>query len=306
MQISVIIPTYNRAQLLLKTLDSVFAQTKPAHEVIVVDDGSTDHTRQAVAQFPHPVIYQYQENAHLGAARNTGQRLATGEALLFLDSDDLLAPLALERMAQALDARPEAALVYCASQFIDADGNLSAAPFGHPFLEGDVWEQLIAGNFIRSAGSVLIRRSALEKVGPWVTRELLRSNEDWEMWLRLSEVGPLVHVPEPLFLYRLHTSMSSDETAMYHWALAVLEMQIARHASDSRRLSVLAKAYDTFHEATAFRWKQAMQSDCRSGKWKSAFSRTLYLLRLRARHQKTLQILEPHRKSDAVPAMAES
>ncbi|MBC8135451.1 MAG: glycosyltransferase [Fibrella sp.] len=304
MKISVIIPTYNRAELLRKTLDSVLSQTKPADEVIVVDDGSTDETRQAVARYRHPVMYHYQKNAHLGAARNTGQRLATGEALLFLDSDDLLTPHALERLTEALQARPDVALAYCACRFIDAEGNPSDAPFAHPFFEGDVWERLVAGNFIRSAGSVLIRSSSLEKIGPWVTREQLRSNEDWEMWLRLSETGPFVHLPEPLFLYRVHASMSSDETAMYHWAFTVLEMQIARHADHPNRLSVLAKAYDTFHEATAFRWKQAMRNDWVAGKWKSAFRRALYLLRLRSRHRHNLRVLSPHRNV-VVPTVVE-
>ncbi len=302
MQISVIIPTFNRAALLLQTLDSVFAQTRPAHEVIVVDDGSTDDTREAVARGGYPVVYHFQENAHLGAARNAGQRLATGDGLLFLDSDDLLAPRALDCLGVALAARPDAALAYCASRFIDAGGNPTEAPFAHPFYEGDVWARLVAGNFIRTAGSVLIRRSALEKVGPWVTRERLRSNEDWEMWLRLAETGPFVHLPEPLFSYRVHASMSSDETAMYHWALTVLEMQISRHARDPDRLAVLARAYDTFHEATVFRWKQAARADWAARKWASAWDRVLYLFRLGVRHRQTLRVLSPHRNPGTATA----
>ena len=297
MRISIIIPTYNRADLLVKTVRSAFAQTRPPDEIIVVDDGSTDHTRRVVAAYGQTVRYHFQENAHLGAARNAGQRLATGDALLFLDSDDLLMPLALERLEARLDSQANVVLAYCRSAYIDANDNAMAAPFEHPHCEGDVWERLVMGNFIRTAGTALIRRSALEAVGAWTTRERLRSNEDWEMWLRLADIGPFSFVDDALLAYRLHASMSSDEPAMYHWALVVLEMQIERHASAPERLTVLAAAYDSFYTGMASRWKEALRKDWHARDIRGVCRRVLYLLRLRERNGRNQRLLAGFRHS---------
>ena len=93
-RVSVIIPAYNRADLIEETLDSVFAQTYRDYEIIVVDDGSTDDTRAVLAPLAAAgkLRYTYQENAGLPAARNTGIRMAAGQYVAFLDSDDLFTP----------------------------------------------------------------------------------------------------------------------------------------------------------------------------------------------------------------------
>ncbi len=245
-QIGVIIPTYNRAALLRETLESVLAQTRPPDAVIVVDDGGTDDTRAVVAAFKDERIrYHWQENAYLGAARNTGQRLAgSTDLLLFLDSDDRLLPCALERLEAALAAHPDAALAYGRSQVIDAAGKIVQRTWGKKDYQGDIWDRLIETNFLPSAGCALIRRAHLDQTEPWDTT--LRGVEDWDMWLRLAEKGaPFVRVSgnAPLFEYRTHADgMSRDEKAMHASVLAVYRKHSERNAERHPVRAVRTKA----------------------------------------------------------------
>jgi glycosyltransferase involved in cell wall biosynthesis len=163
--ISVIIPTYNRAHLISATLDSVLAQTRPADEIWVVDDGSTDDTQAIVTAYAdahkNQVRYQRQENAGPSAARNHGMRLTTGKSICFLDSDDLLHPRALERLEASLETELTAALAYSRAEMLSPEGTpLGPWEPGGGYHHGDVWEYLLRDNFIRSPGAALIRRLA--------------------------------------------------------------------------------------------------------------------------------------------------
>jgi glycosyltransferase involved in cell wall biosynthesis len=142
-RISVIIPTYNRAALLREAIESVLAQTRAADEIIVVDDGSTDDTRATVAdreQRDGRVRYVWQPNAFQSAARNNGVRHATGDLLLFLDSDDRLLPDALGRLEAAIAARPDAALAYGRARLIDTSGALVRDRWEQEDHDGHVWD----------------------------------------------------------------------------------------------------------------------------------------------------------------------
>ena len=108
--VSIIIPTFNRAHLIVETLDSVLAQTYSNWECIVVDDGSTDGTREMLEAFPQ-VIYHYQSNAGVCTARNKGAEIATGDWLIFLDSDDELLPSALADFSKAIGEKPSASIL---------------------------------------------------------------------------------------------------------------------------------------------------------------------------------------------------
>lgn len=254
MKISVVIPTYNRAEMLRRTLNSVLAQTRPADEVIVVDDGSTDNTREVVESFGPGVKYVYQENAHLSAARNTGQKHATGDALLFLDSDDLLEPEALALLEQRLEEEPDAALAYCLIQFIDLQDNPLPTVRDNEQVQGEVWEAAIRGNFIGSPGCVLIRRAHLEAAGPWDTS--LRACEDWDMYLRLSENAPFARVDRVLFLYRRHgENMSGDMRLLERMMEKVMRGYLARlERADPSRLPEAAAAYRRLRRRHRLRW----------------------------------------------------
>lgn len=120
--VSVIIPTYNRANYIAAAIDSVLAQTYTDYEIIVVDDGSTDDTEARVRAFGNRVEYIWTENGGTGHARNVGMRAARGRYLTFLDSDDLLYPYALEVETRILDRHPEVGFVVAESSGFDDDG----------------------------------------------------------------------------------------------------------------------------------------------------------------------------------------
>jgi glycosyltransferase involved in cell wall biosynthesis len=237
----VIIPTHNRVALLGETLRSVLAQTRAADEIIVVDDGSTDDTRRLVEILGATVRYHFQENSGLATARSQGMALSNGDAVCFLDSDDLLLPGALATLERALVANPNAVLAYCRSQTIDKNGKLIEALWWKEDHYGDVWKHLIDGNFIRSPGCALIRGRALKQIESWDAR-LLRV-EDWDLWVRLAEEAPFVRVEEALFQYRVHgQNMSRDVFRMHCQTLRLLRKHRRRNRNNPERLAYIRAA----------------------------------------------------------------
>jgi len=207
--VSVIIPTYNRSKILRATLESVLAQTYPAIEVIVVDDGSTDDTAATVESYTGRVRYVKQANRGVEMARNKGIRVSSGDYLNFLDDDDLMMPTKIERQMEILDSQPQVGLVHCGYHYIDQDGNHMETTGRLP--EGDVRKQLVWGCFPWSGGP-LIRRECFDHIGEDEHRDWYG---DWGMWLRIALAGyPFACVQEPLGYYRMvQGSMTDDKVA---------------------------------------------------------------------------------------------
>ena len=254
-RISVVIPTYNRAVLLREALDSVLSQTRLADEIIVVDDGSTDDTRQTIENdyARRNVVYVYQANARQGAARNTGQARATGDLLLFLDADDRLHSHALDRLERTLDTRPDACLAYGRARVIGPEGQVTQRCWEKEDFEGIggvLWPRLIESNFICTPGCALLRRTLLEPVGRPTWDTALVGVEDWDLWLRLAETGaPFVRsADDPLLDYRVHAGASSqDQAARQQMVLRVYDKHLARPyvAHDPARRARVAVLRDT-------------------------------------------------------------
>ncbi len=185
--VSAIIPAYNYARYLPEAIASVLAQTHANLEVIVVDDGSTDETREVVARFTDPrVRYVWQQNAGLSAARNTGIREARFPFVAFLDADDLWLPAHLaEALAEFSQREPEFAVVACGSVRMDQDGvDLpTRLPAWKSAQEIPVAEIVTRTRFMPS--SAVARRAAFDSCGGFDTS--LRSSEDRDMWIRLGE-----------------------------------------------------------------------------------------------------------------------
>jgi len=207
--ISVVIPTYNRAPFLREVLDSVFAQRDcPPFEVVLVDDASTDDTAAVLAALPEPVeVVRLRRNGGVAAARQAGVARARGTLLAFHDSDDLMLPGRLARLADYLAEHPEVGAVV-------ADGETESetgAPQGRvvpPALATRLAGRRVGVREILRDGlpvylqSALIRRVVFEEAGG--IDATLDRHADLEMVSRLSLAAPLVFLNEPVFRYRLH------------------------------------------------------------------------------------------------------
>ena len=219
--VSVVIPTYGRAEYLLAALDSVLTQTRPAREVIVVDDGSPDDTGARVELLVREgrIRYVRRENGGMAVARNTGAALATSDYILFLDDDDLLAPNAVEWLVDEIQADP-------ALGFVFGDSILFSGPTPPTVVDVPTSSEpvdrtvFLLFNQIGSAGQVLIRRSAFEAIGGW--RDRYPGVQDWDLWLRLLARYPARRALRPAMAYRLHdNNMSRDIARMYQSSFGV-------------------------------------------------------------------------------------
>jgi len=199
--VTIVIPTYNRAALLRETLDSVSAQTFRDYEIVVVDDGSTDHTAQMIARRAEPIRYFRQRNEGASSARNHGLREARGSLVAFLDSDDLWLPEYLQACVELLSRRDEVAMVYCDFTCI---GQTGQPVNGHRKFQhdGDVIERLFASTFVHTS-CVTARRSVVLDAGGF--DESLPTNEDYDLWLRLALQHPFGLVPRVLCRRRTHS-----------------------------------------------------------------------------------------------------
>jgi glycosyltransferase involved in cell wall biosynthesis len=193
-QVSVVIPTYNRAADVKRALDSVLSQTFPVIEIIVVDDGSTDNTREVVADFGEHVRYIYKQNAGLSKARNTGIQAATCDWVAFLDSDDWWFPKKIQMQADAIKRNPEADLIYTSGWAVAVDGTRTLLQAADPTC---LWPGLRYSNLLTGGpSSVMIRRDVLLAVGGF--NESLVMSEDWELWVRLIQKHAFTFVSEPV------------------------------------------------------------------------------------------------------------
>jgi len=233
-RVAVVIPTYNYARFLGAALESVYAQTAPAAEIIVVDDGSSDDPAAVLAGHPG-VQFLRQRHAGLGAARNTGWRAATSEYVVFLDADDRLRPDALALNLEQFDRHPECGLVYGAFANLKlATGLAEPVEFETPGV--DPVAGFLRGNCIGMHGTVMYRREVLEELGGFDAR--LRACEDYDFYLRAVFRYPLACRSEVLADYVRHDhNMSLDAGMMLRAALRVLRRcePLAREKAEWRQ-----------------------------------------------------------------------
>ena len=179
---------------------SVLEQTRAVDEVIVVDDGSTDGTVEALARFGDGVRIVRQANRGVAAARNTGVESAGTTWVALLDADDWWLPQKTERMTSAVAQAPDAVLAY-AGRYIHDEATDRRTPAPLVRRSGRVYHPLLAQNFMPTS-SVLVRRDAYLEAGGM--DPTLVTCEDWDLWIRLARRHPVVCVPERLCVYRKH------------------------------------------------------------------------------------------------------
>lgn len=207
-KVSVIIPTFNRRDLVCETIDSVLGQTLHDSEIVVVDDGSTDGTREVLlSRFGQRIKYIYQENRGRSAARNRGVLESSGEYVLFLDSDDLLLSQSLELLSSYLDSHAEVGVVYSDGYYCDENGeNIAQISETRPPLRGEnMLETLVLNNVIVAPHSAMVRRSRLDGLGYPYFDEDLSGPEDADLWMRLANSGcAFEYLDELTCKYRMH------------------------------------------------------------------------------------------------------
>lgn len=247
--VSVIIPAYNGERFLRETIQSALEQTRPALEVIVVDDGSRDGTPALLAEFGTRIRAVRQVNQGVAAARNHGAELASGEFFAFLDADDVWEPRKLELQLARFHREPELGLVHCAVQEIDGEGR----PLGQrrEGMEGWVAPEMLLfrRSVVLGGGSgVLVPRSLFREAGGFDPR--LSTSADWDLYFRLARRRRVGFVPEVLLRYRLHGSnMHGNIHAMEHDMLLAYEKAFGEPDADLQRLR--ARAYGNLHMVLA-------------------------------------------------------
>jgi len=227
---SIVIPTYNRSGLLREALATVFAQQFTDYEVLIIDDGSTDDTRAVLAEYGERVRALSQPNQGQGVARNLGIQHATGEYVVFLDSDDLWFPWTLATYRQAISMYGGPALVMG-----------SHAPFEHPeelarvsqgAFRAHAFADYLASareTFVRTACVIAVRTEAVRRVGGFTDKRI--NSEDHDLLYRLGTERGFVLVEAPLVVgYRKHGSSSSKDLERGYEGLCYLLEQEQRGA----------------------------------------------------------------------------
>lgn len=253
--VSIVIPTYNRAHLLGRAVNSVLRQTFTDFELIVVDDASADDTAGVVGGFHDRRIRYVRHGSNLGAsvARNTGISKAQGDYVGLLDDDDEWYPEKLERQVLKFSEVSEAVgLVYAGHEVRENNGHLLHTY--HPEARGNVRLRLLLGTTLGSP-TPLIRTACFQKVG--LFDKSLKSCQDWDMWKRISERYEFDYVPEVLAVtYCQENQISSDFSAMIPGRIRMIE----KHMNE----------FQNYPDILVIHLKRLGKMHCINGTWKEA------------------------------------
>lgn len=227
-RVSVVTPTYNRAEFVAETVSSVLAQTMGEFELLVVDDGSTDNTREVMQPYLEDprVSYFVQENQGQSGARNTALSLARGDFICFLDSDNTWEPDKLEKQLAVMESHPEVDIVYGDFITINAKGEEISRDNMRRY-SGRIAAQLLRDNFV-TINTAMVRRRCLDETGKFDDTE--RFATDYDLWLRFSAHYQFYYLPVYLARYRvMENQLSSDKTNRFRSNRRTLSRFIQRH-----------------------------------------------------------------------------
>ncbi len=262
-KVSVIITTYNYGQFIQEAIESILDQTYKNFEIIVIDDGSTDNTKEVLKPYLNRIKYIYQENSHIPKARNTGILISKGEYLAFLDADDLWEKEKLKIQVEFLDAHPQIDMVFSDACVINQKGVISTSflnnkkllrkiPFQTVSVDNKIFTRSIFEDMVREifilVTSVLVKRKVLIQAGMF-DEACSRGLEGIDMWLRVINGCNVGFTDKVLSTYRIHGANTSADPQRWRLAYIKLYKKILSNYSDLKRgirrfiLKNLAQSY---------------------------------------------------------------
>jgi hypothetical protein len=281
---SILIAAYNAAGSIVECVQSALHQTAPAHEVIVVDDGSTDQTGEQLAPYRGRIVYVHQDNRGAAAASNLGARKATGDFVSILDADDVYEPQRLEALTELAIARPDLDILMTDAK-LEVEGEIVGRFYEKTPFEIDRQQLAIFERCFVAWPAV--RRTRFLELGGF--DESMRIGYDWECWIRMLHAGCRAGgIDEPLLRYRIagHQSLTDDRVAALQSRVRVLEVaaqldlaaderaELDRYLRRRRRRVLLAESEQAL---------RARRPDARRRSFVVAFAREMPLgARLRA------------------------
>lgn len=224
-KVSVVIPSYNCAKYLPEAINSVLKQSFRNYEIIVVDDGSTDNTKEILNSFNGKIKYLFQQNSGHSIARNNAISKASGKYVAFLDADDIWLPNKLMEQIEFLDAAPDVGMVHSNIIFIDENGKHMNYPMrNNKFLSGKIFNYLLTRKAHISSPTVVIRKECLDKIGLFDENLTRLGSEDRDLWLRITKEYEVKYLDKPLAYYRIRkNSQSSNSEKMFLGRLYTLK-----------------------------------------------------------------------------------
>jgi glycosyltransferase involved in cell wall biosynthesis len=255
--VSVIIPTYNRANYLRKSIQSVISQTTKDIEIIVINNYSTDNTLEVINSFNDQriKIINFKNGGVIARSRNQGMVHSTGNYIAFLDDDDIWCPDKLELQIKYLESHPEFGAVYSNAIIIDEKDNRKDFLINHGLVrEGNVFQNLLGGNFITIL-TVLIRRDIVGSIGLFNEEPSLIAAEDYEYWMRIALKFGFGYIDKPLALYRIHsTSMSKRNSVALLRQKVLRKLLNDRDASEKYHDKILRNIERLDFSASVYHW----------------------------------------------------
>ena len=261
--VSIIVPAYNYARYLDDAIKSVLSQTYTNVELIVLDDGSTDNTREVLERYTGQFYWETQENMGQAATLNKGWRMSDGEVLAYLSADDILYPEAVAISVEHLRTNLDIVLTYCDYDLIDPDSSVIRRVNAPDFD----YEEMIVRFVCPPGPGAFFWRDAFEAAGLWSGK--LKQIPDYDYWLRIGLQGSFLRIPEALAGFRVHGDSQSfaavDEQRSDEY------VQVVSNYYESEQVPLRVRA--ARDEALSNAHIVAARSHLRSGRYKKGLSR---------------------------------
>ncbi|MDT5124090.1 MAG: hypothetical protein QOC96_3572 [Acidobacteriota bacterium] len=262
--VSIIITTHNRPHLVVRAIESARAASRKDIEILVVDDASKDETAQVCRSIVDINYVRAERNQGVAGARNLGILRSSGDYLSFLDDDDVRLPGSLDAQVEALASVPEAAFIYGQAILGRQDGSMTEQFYPAQAPQGDVFWELLTHNFVPS-GATVFRRSCLYRVG--LLDDAIPGVDDWDLWVRLAEIYPVLALEQPVMVWRQATPDSGQGSSR---AREMVRLSAAQFRERWQKLPRVAQGSATQRRESWRRFSNAMARHLLWETWRAA------------------------------------